>query len=119
MFLQVVFSYLWEQLVPFTREFESIKTALSQVEDYSKTCLEPFLNGVSGLVIDEWGIVTATQVMLNCVTLYTPCKLCLWWIYCFHIVSPCLHPCVRACVRASVTFVSLMLCAFVRNVLFP
>ena len=31
---------------------------------------------------------------------YTPCKLCLWWVYCFHVV--------RACVRPSV-----------RNVLFP
>ena len=27
---------------------------------------------------------------------YTPRKLCLWWVYCFHIV--------RACVRLSITF---------------
>ena len=59
---QVVFSYLWEQIVPFTREFESVKTALNQIEDYSKTCLEPVLTGLSSLVIDEWGIVTPTQV---------------------------------------------------------
>ena len=30
----------------------------------------------------------------------TPCKLCLWWVYCFHVVCPS----VRACVRPSVTF---------------
>ena len=31
---------------------------------------------------------------------YTPRKLCLWWVYCFHVVRPCVR-------------------AFVRNVLFP
>ena len=26
---------------------------------------------------------------------YTPRKLCLWWVYCFHVVRACVRPCVR------------------------
>ena len=26
---------------------------------------------------------------------YTPRKLCLWRVYCFHVVRPSIHPCVR------------------------
>ena len=35
---------------------------------------------------------------------YTPRKLCLWWVYCFHVVRAIVRPCVRASVRPSVTF---------------
>ena len=35
---------------------------------------------------------------------YTPRKLCLWWVYCFHVVRACVCVCVRACIRPSVTF---------------
>ncbi|KAL4228241.1 Von Willebrand factor A [Mactra antiquata] len=60
----VVFSYLWEQLVPFTRDVDSIKTALNTVGDFSKTCLEPFLTGISGMVVEEFGGTTPVQVVL-------------------------------------------------------
>ena len=33
------------------------------------------------------------------ITLYTPCKLCLWWVYCFHVVRACVRPCVHPSVR--------------------
>ena len=33
---------------------------------------------------------------------YTPRKLCLWWVYCFHVVRACVRPCVRASVHPSV-----------------
>ena len=26
---------------------------------------------------------------------YTPHKLCLWWVYCFHVVRACVRVCVR------------------------
>ncbi|XP_052794374.1 integrator complex subunit 14-like [Mya arenaria] len=60
----VVFSYLWEQLVPFTRDVDSIKAALSSVGDYSKTCFEPVLASLGSLVVDEFGGSTPTQVIL-------------------------------------------------------
>jgi hypothetical protein len=60
---QIVFSYLWEQLVPFTRDVDTVKTALNTVGDYSKTCLEPFLTGISGLVVEEFGGTTSVQVL--------------------------------------------------------
>lgn len=60
----IVFSYLWEQLVPFTRDTDAIKSALNTVGDYSKTCLEPFLTGISGLIVEEFGGTTPVQVIL-------------------------------------------------------
>ena len=31
--------------------------------------------------------------------IYTPRKLCLWWVYCFHVVRACVRVSVRVCVR--------------------
>ena len=30
---------------------------------------------------------------------YTPRKLCLWWVYCFHVVRACVCVCIRPSVR--------------------
>ncbi|KAK3098993.1 hypothetical protein FSP39_025008 [Pinctada imbricata] len=60
----IVFSYLWEQLVTFTRDFDSIKSALNKVETYNKTCIEAALTGVSSIITDEWNSVTPSQVIL-------------------------------------------------------
>lgn len=60
----VVFSYLWEQLVPFTRDFEAIKTALSKSETYNTTCIEGVLTGIKSLLSDEWNASTLSQVIL-------------------------------------------------------
>jgi hypothetical protein len=57
-----VFSSLWEQTVPFTRDIESIKTALTKVEEYDKTNIVSALAGVNSLVVDEWGASTPCQV---------------------------------------------------------
>lgn len=65
---QIVFSYLWEQLVPFTRDTDAIKSALNTVGDYSKTCLEPFLAGISGLIVEEFGGTTPVQVVFSILT---------------------------------------------------
>ena len=35
-------------------------------------------------------------------TLLYPRKLCLWWVYCFHVVRVCVRPCVRLSVHPSV-----------------
>ncbi|XP_005092704.1 integrator complex subunit 14 [Aplysia californica] len=59
----ITFSYLWEHLVAFTRDFDSIKAALNKVEVFSKTCIETALNGVKTIISDEWNN-TMCQVIL-------------------------------------------------------
>uniref|UniRef100_A0A8C7GJ08 Integrator complex subunit 14 n=1 Tax=Oncorhynchus kisutch TaxID=8019 RepID=A0A8C7GJ08_ONCKI len=60
----VAFSSLWELLVPFTRDYNTLQEALSNLEDYDKTCLESALHGVSNVVQQEWGHACPTQVVL-------------------------------------------------------
>ena len=60
---QVVFSSLWEQIVPFTRDYDLIKAALNKVEEFNKTCLETALTGITSLVMEEWGYSVPCQVV--------------------------------------------------------
>lgn len=60
----VAFSSLWELLVPFTRDYNTLQEALSSLEDYDKTCLESALQGVSNVVQQEWGSACPCQVVL-------------------------------------------------------
>lgn len=60
----VVFSSLWELMVPFTRDYNTLQEALNNVEDYDKTCLEAALQGVSNIVQQEWGSTCPCQVVL-------------------------------------------------------
>ncbi|XP_061531911.1 integrator complex subunit 14 isoform X1 [Phycodurus eques] len=60
----MAFSSLWELLVPFTRDYNALQDALSNLEDYDKTCVESALNGVSSVVQQEWGSACPCQVVL-------------------------------------------------------
>ncbi|KAG1665251.1 Integrator complex subunit 14 [Nymphon striatum] len=60
----VAFSSLWELVVPFTRDFESIKSALFCIENYDKTCIETALDSVRSIVMEEWGAGVPCQVVL-------------------------------------------------------
>ncbi|KTG31205.1 hypothetical protein cypCar_00019065 [Cyprinus carpio] len=60
----VSFSSLWEVLVPFTRDYNTLQEALNNLEDYDKTCLEAALQGVSNIVQQEWGTSCPCQVVL-------------------------------------------------------
>ncbi|XP_066557346.1 integrator complex subunit 14 [Amia ocellicauda] len=60
----VAFSSLWELMVPFTRDYNTLQEALSNMEDYDKTCLEAALHGVSNVVQQEWGSACPCQVVL-------------------------------------------------------
>ncbi|XP_028814755.1 integrator complex subunit 14 isoform X1 [Denticeps clupeoides] len=60
----VAFSSLWELMVPFTRDYNTLQEALSNLEDYDKTCLESALHGVSNIVQQEWGSTCPCQVVL-------------------------------------------------------
>lgn len=59
---KVIFSSLWETLVPFTRDYENIREALHKLEDYSKTCIESGLAAIKTLMLEEWGVSTPCQV---------------------------------------------------------
>ncbi|CAG2068112.1 unnamed protein product [Timema podura] len=60
----IAFSSLYEIISPFTRDFESIKQKLQQLEEYDKTSIETALHGVNRLVLGEWGSATPCQVTL-------------------------------------------------------
>lgn len=60
----VCFSYLWERTVAFTRDYDSIKSALNKVELYNKTCIETALLGVSTVVSQEWSSAVPCTVIL-------------------------------------------------------
>uniref|UniRef100_A0A671V5J5 Integrator complex subunit 14 n=1 Tax=Sparus aurata TaxID=8175 RepID=A0A671V5J5_SPAAU len=60
----MAFSSLWDLLVPFTRDYNTLQEALSNLEDYDKTCVESALQGVSNVVQQEWGSACPCQVVL-------------------------------------------------------
>ncbi|KAG5839540.1 hypothetical protein ANANG_G00206040 [Anguilla anguilla] len=60
----LAFSSLWEVMVPFTRDYNTLQESLSNLEDYDKTCLESALQGVSNIVQQEWGSACPCQVVL-------------------------------------------------------
>lgn len=60
----VVFSSLYELVVPFTRDFDSIRAALARVECHDKTNLEAGLEGAKQVLQDEWGHSMPCQVVL-------------------------------------------------------
>ena len=59
-----------------------------------------FDNMVSQIYPSELQLNKANAFDTKAAILYPPRKLCFWWVYCFHVVCPC----VRPCVRLSVTF---------------
>ncbi|KAF4091587.1 hypothetical protein AMELA_G00038630 [Ameiurus melas] len=60
----VAFSSLWDLMVPFTRDYNTLQEALNNLEDYDKTCLESALQGVSNIVQQEWGCTCPCQMVL-------------------------------------------------------
>ena len=60
------------------------------------------------LVLFAINFVCQKYVVFQKTDFYTPCKLCLWWVYYYHIVRACLRPYVRTCVFVSVRNVQLL-----------
>ncbi|CAH0405992.1 unnamed protein product [Chilo suppressalis] len=60
----VCFSSAYEVSVPFTRDYDSIKSKLTQLEEGDKTCIEAALMGVNHLILNEWGSQTPVQIIL-------------------------------------------------------
>uniref|UniRef100_A0A672YC54 Integrator complex subunit 14 n=1 Tax=Sphaeramia orbicularis TaxID=375764 RepID=A0A672YC54_9TELE len=61
----MAFSSLWELLVPFTRDYNALQEALSNLEDYDKTCVESALHGVNNVVQQEWGNACPCQLQMT------------------------------------------------------
>ncbi|KAI5634754.1 von willebrand factor type A domain-containing protein [Phthorimaea operculella] len=60
----VSFSSAYEVVVPFTRDYDSIRAKLPVLEEGDKTCIEQALAGVNQLILNEWGYQTPVQVVL-------------------------------------------------------
>ena len=60
----IAFSSLWEIVGRFTRDYEALKEGCMNVGTYDKTFLGNALNGVSNLVIEEWGCSVPVQLVL-------------------------------------------------------
>ena len=60
----VIFSSLWEIVVPFTRDFAALKAGCFSIDVYDKTRIENALQGVESLVMEEWGGVVPVNIIL-------------------------------------------------------
>merc|ERR1712013_516063 len=60
----VVYSSLYEVLVKYTKDFESLKAACNDIEIYDKTIYERMLLGVESIVMEEWGKTVAQNIIL-------------------------------------------------------
>lgn len=61
----MLFSSLWERNISFTRDFETIRAALNNLESfYDKTNIINALKGVQELVLEEWGTNIPCNILL-------------------------------------------------------
>lgn len=60
--IQVVFSSKYEVLVDFTRDYDTIRQALYNVEHYDKVCVENMLRSAGAMLLSSWGSQNYNQV---------------------------------------------------------
>lgn len=60
----IVFSSTYKVLMPFTRDFEAIKNALTLADECDRTNLEVGLVGAAQHILEEWGNGTPCQIVL-------------------------------------------------------
>ena len=82
--VQVIFSSLYQQVVPFTRDYNEIRTALGKLEEFNKTCVDVALSGVDQLLYDEWGCTSHCQVNILIAVFFL---LCLFFLVIFLAVN--------------------------------
>lgn len=57
--------YSFSVSIPFTRDFDSIRSKLLVLEEGDKTCIDTAFLGVNQLVLNEWGgCQTPVQIIL-------------------------------------------------------
>lgn len=60
----MIYSSLYEIIVDFTRDYESVRQALKKVEHYDKTCVENMLQAVKSMLSTNWGSQNYCQVLV-------------------------------------------------------
>lgn len=60
----IIFLSLYEVVCPFTRDYDSIRAKLQNIEEWDKTCIQSALRGVNNIIMAEWSNTTACQVIL-------------------------------------------------------
>ena len=96
------------------------KAAITTAADNKFCDIFPSFRQKQGMIFHENRLPADDSHEISCLIcyFYTPCKLCLWWVYCFHVVRVCVRACIRK-VLAGRASVCAPVCASVRNVLFP
>lgn len=60
----MVYSSLYEIVVDFTRDYDTVRQALKKVEHYDKTCVENMLQAVKSMLSTNWGSQNYSQVLV-------------------------------------------------------
>lgn len=60
----MIFSSYWEIVTRFTRDYDSIRSALNNVDSYDQTKFMNALRGVQNMVVEEWGTSMPIQVII-------------------------------------------------------
>lgn len=58
----MIYSSKYEVLVDFTRDYDTIRQALCNVEHFDKTCLENMLRSAGSSLMTSWGNQSYNQV---------------------------------------------------------
>lgn len=66
----MVYSSLYEVVVDFTRDYDSIRQALYNIEHYDKTALENVLRAASSLLLTNWGTQNYSQVHIHKIEMF-------------------------------------------------
>lgn len=61
---QVIYSALYEVVVEFTKDYAQIRTALTKIEHFDKTCLVDVLSACNNILLSAWGSQSYAQVLL-------------------------------------------------------
>lgn len=58
----MVYSSSYEVPVNFTRDYDTVRQALYNIEHYDKVCTESMLQAAGSLLLSNWGVQNYNQV---------------------------------------------------------
>lgn len=60
----MIYSALYEVVVEFTKDYSQIRSALTKIEHFDKTCLRDVLKACNNLLMSNWGSQSFAQVLM-------------------------------------------------------